>query len=249
MEQIDGNTQEDKGDPHLQSVSAPAGLCHSSSASMYPSIIHQSLWRIHRTKSYTTFEYHNRHTTAGHLTSFTPHCFHIDGIENPRSAIELSQLTYICLLSVRMLRPSYGAFPFSFIVSCVLSVQYLIQLRPSSFRAHTDVVFDRGLLNALFIALGQILLIFVHPFQSTTIISEMSGLELSCYGREVARFTASFRFLPKSRRLCKYTSFPVGVLGEQVFLKAKVVLGIRNIDHMQLGPRSYCPLQSEVDSF
>ena len=92
-------------------------------------------------------------------------------------------------------------------------------------------------------------MIFVHPFQSTTIIPDMSGLELSCYGREVARFTESIRFLPKSRRLCKYTSFPVGVLGEQVFLKAKVVLGIRNIDHMQLGPRSYCPLYSEVESF
>ena len=69
MEQNDGNTQEDKGDPHLQSVSAPAGLCHASSASMYPSKIHQSLWKIRRTKSYTTFEYHKRHTTAGHLTS------------------------------------------------------------------------------------------------------------------------------------------------------------------------------------
>jgi len=52
MEQNDGNTQVNNSDPYLQSASAPAGLCHSSSASMYPSKMHQSLWKIRGNKSH-----------------------------------------------------------------------------------------------------------------------------------------------------------------------------------------------------
>ena len=75
-------------------------------------------------------------------------------MQNPRSAIELRQFTYICELSVERLRPRDGAFPFSGIVPSVLFVKYLMQHRPNYVRAHTDDDFYRGLLNALFIALG-----------------------------------------------------------------------------------------------
>ena len=77
-----------------------------------------------------------------------------------------------------------------------------MQLRPSFVCAHTDAALYRGLLNALFIALGLILLIFAQAFQLTPTIAEMSELGLRSWGRRVARRTASFRFLPKSRRFC-----------------------------------------------
>jgi len=54
--------------------------------------------------------------------AFTSYCFPVDGMQNPRSAIELRQFTYICELSVERLRPRDGAFPFSGIVPSVLSV-------------------------------------------------------------------------------------------------------------------------------
>ena len=101
--------------------------------------------------SLTTFEAYDG---ASSNLSFTPRCFLVDGSENPRSVIELSQVTCICVLSVRRLRPSFGIFPFSCIVSSILSVQYLMKLRASFVCAHTDAAFDRGLVNALFIALG-----------------------------------------------------------------------------------------------
>jgi len=143
---------------------------------------------------------------ASYNLSFTPHCSLVDGIENPRSAIELRQVSHSrCFLSRTGNRS----------VQC--SRVNSVDICPA-FPEHDD--YSRNVRVRTMLLETWSCAIFGVVWVPT----------------EVTTFL-------------KIPEFSVGVLGEQVFLPAKVVLGIPNIDNTHLGPRSYCPLQSEVCSF